>query len=287
MGPVIVQQSASNVFHFHCHTVHAQLGHCQANDEGGGGGCGRGGGGEVKEQNSAFELQVDNLLHSQRPENKPILFVSDSTMRTLIPEMLTNAFGGSLTHGIEAATNPTTDGGHELRCYTSSENWIGAKFPKGAALVRVPNLLKQKFYRVLIIQESLCDISNLANLHPSLQIFLAEVSAANTLKVAEDAIRNHNQLEIVFILGRSPRIDSTQLQRISNHGSAYMERIVEESTLAAKIAHCPLKFLDVTTESQARVLFGIGGDGVHMSRSHAARHLYTSAVIRAVLNSIH
>ena len=242
--------------------------------------------GNNEAENPGFDLQVDNLLQSRRPENKPILFVSDSTMRTLVLERLQNAFGGILTHGIEAARNPTRDGGHELRCYTTSENWIGAKFPKGAALVRVAELLKKKFYRVLIIQESLCDISNLAHLHPSLQFFLAEVSAANTLRVAEDALRNHQQLEIVFILGRSPRIDNDQLQITSNHGSAYLGRIVEESSLSDQIAHCPLELLDITNTSQARVLFGTEGDGVHMSRSPAARNLYTSAVIRAILNSI-
>ena len=241
---------------------------------------------QEQESNNDFGVRVDEFLHSRRPEDKQILFISDSTMRTLIPEMLENELGGTWTHGIDGAKNATRDGGHELRCYTTSENWIGAKFPKGAALVRVPELLKKKLYKLLIIQESLCDISNLASLQPGLQFFLAEVSAANTLKVAEDALRNHKQLEMVFILGRSPRVDSSRLQTISYHGSAHLERLVEESSLAEQIAHCPLEFLEVSNNSQAQVLFGTGGDGVHFSRAHVARHLYTSAVIRAILNSI-
>ena len=71
---------------------------------------------EVKEQNNGFETQVGRFLQAQRPEDKEIIFVSDSRMRTLIPKMLQNAFGGIFTHGIEPARNPTTDGGHELRC---------------------------------------------------------------------------------------------------------------------------------------------------------------------------
>ena len=239
---------------------------------------------EEEEEDGSFELKLDTFLHAERQENiLHILFSSDSTMSTLLPDMLQKALGGILTHGCGPAKNPTPNGGHELRCYTTAPNWPGVKFPDGALLVRVAKLLQQQLYRILIIQESHCDISNISNLRPDVQLFLSELSAANTLKCAEESLRSHEQLEVVFILGRSPRIDCSKLQNLSDHASEHLATIIEESPLADKIIHCPLSGLEVTSRSQASVLFGNNGDGLHMARSNAARHLYTSAVIRALL----
>ena len=83
----------------------------------------------------------------------------------------------------------STQAGHPLRCYTSSANWPNSRYCLGAQEVRIPVLVEQTKCQLLVISECTSDLTDIKT-HPwHLQKFLAEISASNTLRTAEDAIK--------------------------------------------------------------------------------------------------
>ena len=166
-------------------------------------------------------------------------------------------------------------------CNYETLYWIGSIYPRACQELRVPQLLAGNVYHFLIISECCNDLSNIAGLLPQLQLFLAETSGLNTLRVAEEALRAFKSLQMVYIIAAPPRIDSRRLQTLSEHRSAYLAWKVSQSTLAQRIKHCPLEDLKVV---DAKELFSRGGDGIHMHGAQA-KSLYTRAVVSAIRNA--
>lgn len=222
---------------------------------------------------------------AQPEEEVQTLFVGDSHMKSLIAadleQGLHQCLGGRLVHGVFPARSYSTSGGHPWRAYNSAFNWINSIYPRACQEIRVPELLAANVYHFLIIGECCNDLSNIAGLLPQLQLFLAETSALNTLRVAEEALRAFQSLKMVFILASPPRIDSGRLQALAEHRSAYLSWKVSQSPLAPRIRHCPLEEIK---DVEAEVLFSRRGDGIHLHGA-AAKIVYTRAVLSAIRNA--
>ena len=262
--------------------VQTLLGYGERADGGGedveGGQAGQGG----EEEDCVGEEEVEAFLSAAKPEHQitTALFVGDSHMKTLIPGHLEEGLGCKVTHGILPASSYTSGGGHPGRSYNSSKNWINAKFRLGSQELRVPALLREGVFQFLIISLCCNDVTNIRGLAQEIQLLLADTSARNTLEVAEKAITEFEELQVIFILDSPPRIDSKHLQELSEYRSKCLTKRLATSNLQNRIKFCPLDELNIKNEKQAEVLFG-SSDGIHM-QGRAAPMLYTSAVVGAI-----
>ena len=236
--------------------------------------------GEKASEQEIGEEDVMRFVRQAKPKNTVAIFIGDSHMKMLLPETLEDGLGCPVWHGILPATAYTSGGGHPRRAYNSCENWLNARFPKASQELRVPQLLAGGDFQFLIISLCCNDITNIVGLSPEVQMFLAESSARNTLQVAQNSVRDFQELLAAFIVDAPPRVDRHQLQRLSEYRAKYLNRRLQ-ATPSPKIMFCPLDDLKVQNHDQASVLFAHSPDGIHMSGS-TAKYLYTSAVVAAI-----
>ena len=159
------------------------------------------------------------------------LLVWDSHMKALIDSDLQKRLPYEVLHDAGPAPSYSTQAGHPLRCYTSSANWPNSRYCLGAQEVRIPVLVEQTKCQLLVISECTSDLTNIKT-HPwHLQKFLAEISASNTLRTAEDAIKGFSFLQEVLIVSCPPRCNSRALEELNLHRSQILAMKVRESTM--------------------------------------------------------
>ena len=208
------------------------------------------------------------------------LLVWDSHMKALIDSDLQKRLPYEVLHGAGPAPSYSTQAGHPLRCYSSSANWSNSRYCLGAQEVRIPVLVEQTKCQLLVISECTSDLTNIKT-HPwHLQKFLAEISASNTLRTAEDAIKGFSFLQEVLIVSCPPRCNSRALEELNLHRSQILAKKVRESTMCERI-----KYRRLDLEEDKEILLRQSEDGIHFAHCKSARKIYTIAVIDAILDA--
>ena len=125
-----------------------------------------------------------------------------SDQKTLIPKILEQGLGCSLTHGIFPSPSRASNhlGGHPRRAYNSSRNYPNALFIEGSQECRVPLLMSEGFYTFLILSLCTNDITNIRGFAHHIQLNWADQSARNTLVTAERAVRRFENLQVASLL---------------------------------------------------------------------------------------
>ena len=109
---------------------------------------------------------------------------------------------------------------------------------------------------------------------------LAEISASNTLRTAEDAIKAFSFPQEVLIVPYPPRCDSRALEELNLHQSQILAKKVRESTMCERI-----KYRRLDLEEDKEILLTQSEDGIHFAHCKSARKIYTIAVIDAILDA--
>ena len=133
-----------------------------------------------------------------------------------------------------------------------------------------------------MISECCSDISNLRHIeNRQARVYLAGVSSLNTLKVMEEVLDAHPNIQRGIILPRPPRVDDRHLHQLSMLGTRELARSLPASRHFSKIYLGDYSQLHPRTVEQEVVLFGQEGDGVHL-KTQAGRNLLTAAVLRSI-----
>lgn len=143
-------------------------------------------------------------------------------------------------------------------------------------------LAAERPYTYIVIGECTSDITNLRGIQDrGVRVYLAGQSSLNTLKVMEDVLSFNPSIKRGIILPRPPRRDDRHLQHLSQLGRRELLKSLPSSPFASKIFLGDFSELQPTTSEQEQVLFGDGGDGIHLT-TLAGRNLLTSAVIKSL-----
>ena len=107
------------------------------------------------------------------------------------------------------------------------------------------------------------------------------MSSLNTLKVMEEVLDAHPNIQRGIILPRPPRVDDRHLNQLSMLGTRELARSLPASRHFNKINMGDFSQLHPSTIEQEVVLFGEEGDGVHF-KTQAGRNLLTAAVLKSL-----
>ena len=157
---------------------------------------------EVKESHVAAFVSAARPPSPGKHHQPTALMIGDSHQKTLIPEILEQGLGCSLTHGIFPSPSRASNhlGGHPRRAYNSSRNYPNALFIEGSQESRVPLLMSEGFYTFLILSLCTNDITNIRGFAHHIQLNWADQSARNTLVTAERAVRRFENLQVASLL---------------------------------------------------------------------------------------
>ena len=174
--------------------------------------------------------------------------------------------GGQAGH--PGATRPAED-----RAYCSTPEWPEARYLQNSLKQIVPELLGERRYSSLIMMAPSNDISNLREVESRQERErFATLSAKNTVKVAEEALKS---VEKVLIMEHPTRVDD--MSELSKFCKAKLREFARSSPLAGRLRIGTTRPDILNSERRKIEVFGKPGDrrvdGIHMRGKNGKQFL--------------
>ena len=217
-----------------------------------------------------MENHIRNMHNQSHPSTAvPLtLLVGDSHLSSLNVREVEKGLGRKARLVTPGATRPRED-----RAYCSTPEWLGARYPQNSLQKMVPELLGERKYTNLILIAPTNDITNLREVQTRQERErLATLSAKNTIKVAEEALKS---VEEVLIMEQPARVDD--MSSLSELSKKKLREFAQSCPLAGRIRIGSSRPDILNCEERKIEVFGKPSDrrvdGIHMRGKNGKQFL--------------